>query len=64
MEIADRIRLEPLTAAHAAELFAALAHPAIYTYISDQHGVAYNENLETTGPAIEKFFAKYLKPKL
>jgi acetyl esterase/lipase len=28
------------------------------------HGVAYNEKLQTTDPAIEKFFAQYLKPQL
>ena len=36
METAQRISLEPLTAAHAAELFTVLSDPAIYTYISDQ----------------------------
>ncbi|KAA5545871.1 alpha/beta fold hydrolase [Roseiconus nitratireducens] len=29
-----------------------------------QHGLAYNERLELTDPAIEEFFAKHLKPKL
>ena len=35
-EAAEHINLEPLTAAHAAELFSALTHPAIYTFIPDQ----------------------------
>jgi RimJ/RimL family protein N-acetyltransferase len=34
--IAERIRLEPLTAAHAAELYTALRDPDIYTFIPDQ----------------------------
>jgi [ribosomal protein S5]-alanine N-acetyltransferase len=46
METADPIRLEPLTAAHAAELFAALVHPAIYTYISDQPPASVSELAE------------------
>jgi ribosomal-protein-alanine N-acetyltransferase len=36
----DRISLEPLTAAHAAELFPVLSHAAIYTYIADQPPVS------------------------
>lgn len=34
-----------------------------YLEIEGQHGVAYNEQLQVTEPAIEKFFAKYLKPE-
>lgn len=34
--MAGRIRLEPLAAAHAAELFSPLSDPAIYRYIPDE----------------------------
>jgi [ribosomal protein S5]-alanine N-acetyltransferase len=39
-EAAVRVSLEPLTAAHAEELFAALSDPAIYTYIPDEPPVS------------------------
>lgn len=39
-ETTDSISLEPLTAAHAAELFPVLSHAAIYTYIADQPPVS------------------------
>lgn len=35
-EVEKRIRLEPLTAAHAEELFPALNHPEIYSFIPEQ----------------------------
>ncbi|MBN2806784.1 MAG: alpha/beta hydrolase [Prolixibacteraceae bacterium] len=35
-----------------------------YLEIEGQHGVAYNEKLEVTEPALKKFFAKYLHPEL
>jgi acetyl esterase/lipase len=34
-----------------------------YLEVEGQHGVAYNEKLEFTDPAIESFFAKYLHPE-
>ncbi len=34
-----------------------------YLEVEGQHGVAYNEKLEVTDPAIESFFAKYLHPE-
>lgn len=33
-----------------------------YLEVEGRHGVAYNEQLQTTDPAIENFLAKYLKP--
>jgi [ribosomal protein S5]-alanine N-acetyltransferase len=35
LDTSERIKLEPFTAGHAAELFPALIHPRIYTYIPD-----------------------------
>ncbi|WP_395749836.1 GNAT family N-acetyltransferase [Prosthecobacter sp.] len=40
LETTDCISLEPLTAAHASELFPVLSHAAIYTYIADQPPVS------------------------
>jgi dipeptidyl aminopeptidase/acylaminoacyl peptidase len=33
-----------------------------YLEMEGDHGIAYNGQLETTDPALEKFFDKYLKP--
>lgn len=33
-----------------------------YMELEGEHGVAYNEQLEVTEPALEEFFAKHLKP--
>lgn len=35
-----------------------------YIELEGTHGVSYAEKLEVTEPAIEKFFAKYLKPQI
>lgn len=35
-----------------------------YLELEGTHGIAYAEKLEVTEPAIEKFFAKYLKPQI
>lgn len=35
-----------------------------YLEVEGQHGIAYNEQLHITDPAIEKFLAKYLNPEL